>query len=150
MAESAKALLLATITEWTKFASERDKFRTIANEVSMVTRFIIKDHLSFFQAKKIDVTCESADDLRILGTKISVEPIVEETYPTVKASVALKCGGASRFILINPNASISAGGPPFMFDELKKGVPESFVTNAAEFVRDAFLNVARTAGTPSK
>jgi hypothetical protein len=150
MAESARALLLATITEWTKFANERDRFRNIANEVSMVTRSIIKDHLSIFLAKKIDVSCESADDLRILGTKISVEPIIEETYPTVKASVALKCGGAARSILINSNGSISAGGPPFMFDELKKGVPESFVANAAEFVRDAFLNVARTGSNPAR
>lgn len=150
MAESARALLMATITEWTKFANERDKFRSIANEIAMVTRFIIKDHLSVFLAKKIDVTCESIDDLRILGTKISVEPVIEETFPTVKASVALKCGGASRFVLINANGSISAGGPPFMFDELKKQVPESFVTNAAEFVRDAFLNVARTGSNPSR
>jgi hypothetical protein len=150
MAESAKALLLATVTEWTKFSTEREKMRTIANEVAMVTRYIIKDHLAFFQSKKIEVACENAEDLRILGVKISVDPIVEETFPTVKASVALKCGGASRFILINANTSISAGGPPFMFEELKRGVPETFVTNAAEFVRDAFLNVARTGSTPAK
>ena len=137
--------------EWTKFAAERDKMRKIANDVAMVTKTIIKDHLTFFKAKQIDVECENVEELKVLGVKINVEPTVEETFPTVKASVALKCGGASRFIIINPNATISAGGPPFMFEELKKVVPESFISNAAEFVRDAFLNVARTGGvTPTK
>lgn len=150
MAQAAKEILQSTITEWTKFASERDKIRKIASDVAMVTRTIIKDHLSFFKAKQIDVECENAEDLKVLGVPIEVEPIIEETYPTVKARVALRCGGASRFILINSNASISAGGPPFMFDELKRGVPETFVANAAEFVRDGFLNVARTGGVAPK
>ena len=150
MAQAAREILQATIAEWTKFAAERDKMRRISTDVAMVTKTIIKDHLSFFKAKQIDVDCETSEDLKVLGVKISVDPIVEETFPTVKASVALKCGGASRFIIINPNTSISAGGPPFMFEDLKKGVPESFINNAAEFVRDAFLNVARTGGVGSK
>ena len=150
MAQAAREILQATITEWMKFAAERDKMRKIANDVAMVTRTIIKDHLTFFKTKQIDVECENSEDLKVLGTKISVDPIVEETFPTVKASVALKCGGASRFIIINVNATISAGGPPFMFEELKKGVPETFINNAAEFVRDAFLNVARTGGVTTK
>ena len=124
--------------------------RKIANDVAMVTRTIIKDDLAVFKSKQIDVECENSEDLKVLGVKIIVDPVVEETFPTVKASVALKCGGASRFILINPNTSISAGGPPFMFEELKRGVPETFLTNAAEFVRDAFLNVARTGGVEKK
>lgn len=150
MAQAAREILQSTITEWTKFAAERDKMRKIANDVAMVTRTIIKDHLTFFKAKQIDVECENSEDLKVLGTKITVDPVVEETFPTVKASVALKCGGASRFIIINSNTTISAGGPPFMFDELKKGVPETFLNNAAEFVRDAFLNVARTGGVVTK
>ena len=32
------------------------------------------------------------------------------------------------------------------FDELKKGIPAAFATNAADFVRDSFLYVARTGG----
>jgi hypothetical protein len=150
MAQAAKEILLSTITEWSKFAGERDKMRKIANDVAMVTRTIIKDDLAVFKSKQIDVECENSEDLKVLGVKINVDPIVEETFPTVKASVALKCGGASRYILINPNTSISAGGPPFMFEELKRGVPETFLTNAAEFVRDAFLNVARTGGVEKK
>jgi hypothetical protein len=146
MAQAAREILQSTIAEWSKFAAERDKMRKIANDVAMVTKTIIKDHLTFFKSKQIDVECENSEDLKVLGVKINVEPIVEETFPTVKASVALKCGGASRFIIINPNTTISAGGPPFMFEELKKVVPESFISNAAEFVRDAFLNVARTGG----
>jgi hypothetical protein len=150
MAQAAREILLSTIAEWSKFAAERDKMRKIANDVAMVTRTIIKDDLSIFKAKQIDVECENSEDLKVLGVKINVDPVVEETFPTVKASVALKCGGASRYILINPNTSISAGGPPFMFEELKRGVPETFLSNAAEFVRDAFLNVARTGGTAPK
>ena len=150
MAQAAKEILLSTITEWSKFATERDKMRKIANDVAMVTRTIIKDDLAVFKSKQIDVVCENSEDLKVLGVIINVDPVVEETFPTVKASVALKCGGASRYILINPNTSISAGGPPFMFEELKRGVPETFLTNAAEFVRDAFLNVARTGGVEKK
>jgi hypothetical protein len=150
MAQAAKEILLSTITEWTKFATERDKMKKIASDVAMITRTIIKDHLGVFKSKQIDVECENSEDLKVLGTPIEVEPIIEETYPTVKARVALRCGGASRFILINPNTSISAGGPPFMFEELKRGVPDIFVTNAAEFVRDGFLNVARTGSVAPK
>lgn len=146
MAQAAREILLSTIAEWAKFAAERDKMKKIATDVAMVTRTIIKDDLAIFKSKQIDVECESADDLKVLGVKMNIDPVVEETFPTVKASVSLKCGGASRYILINPNTSISAGGPPFMFEELKRGVPESFLANAAEFVRDAFLNVARTGG----
>lgn len=150
MAQAAREILLSTIAEWSKFAAERDKMRKIANDVAMVTRTIIKDDLSIFKSKQIDVVCETSEDLQVLGVKISVDPVIEETFPTVKASVSLKCGGAARHILINSNTSISAGGPPFMFEELKRGVPETFLNNAAEFVRDAFLNVARTGGVEKK
>jgi hypothetical protein len=150
MAQAAREILQSTIVEWTKFAAERDKMRKRAADVVMVTRMIIKDHLSVFKAKQIEVECDNSENLKVLGIPIEVDPIIEETYPTVKARVSLKCGGAQRFILINPNASISAGGPPFMFEELKRNVPDSFIVNAAEFVRDGFLNVARTGGTPAK
>jgi len=150
MAQPAREILLSTIAEWSKFAAERDKMKRIANDVAMVTRTIIKDDLAIFKSKQIDVECDNSEDLKVLGVTINVDPVVEETFPTVKASVALKCGGASRYILINPNTSISAGGPPFMFEELKRGVPETFLANAAEFVRDAFLNVARTGGVEKK
>ncbi len=147
---TARDILQATITEWLKFAAERDKMRQISNDVAMVTKTIIKDHLAFFKSKQIDVACEDSGDLKVLGAAISVEPFVEETFPTVKASVVLKCGGATRSIIINSNTTISAGGPPFMFDQLKKAVPETFINNAAEFVRDAFLNIARTGGNAPK
>ncbi len=42
--------------------------------------------------------------------------------------------------------SISAGGTVLTFDQLKKGIPESFYANAADFVRDSFLFVARSGG----
>jgi len=151
MAQPAREILLSTIAEWSKFAAERDKMRKIATDVAMVTRTIIKDDLAIFKSKQIDVECENSEDLKVLGVKINIDPVIEETFPTVKASVSLKCGGAARHIIINPNTSISAGGPPFMFEELKRVVPESFLSNAAEFLRDAFLNVARTGGAaPAK
>jgi alpha-beta hydrolase superfamily lysophospholipase len=54
--------------------------------------------------------------------------------------------GATRAIVVNQNLTISAGGAPFTYDMFKKGVPDVFTVNAAEFVRDAFLYAARTGG----
>lgn len=148
MADNAKTILANAITEWTKFTAEREKMKVISGEVSMITRNIIKGLLEFLKTQKVDVVNDNPAEMKILGTVINVDPVVEESFPTVKASVALKCGGASRSIIINPNTTISAGGPPFMFTDFKKGIPETFANNAAEFVRDAFLNVARTGSAP--
>ena len=84
--------------------------------------------------------------MKALNVPILVQPVIEATFPNVKASVLLKCAGAARMIVINPNLSISAGGNPITFEQLQRIVPESFAANAAEFVRDAYLNVARTGG----
>ncbi|MEK6650107.1 MAG: hypothetical protein AABY75_03965, partial [Bacteroidota bacterium] len=71
-------------------------------------------------------------------------------FPNVKGSVVLKCGEANRAILINPNMSISAGGVVLTFDQLRKAIPDAFATNAADFVRDAFLFVARSGKDQAK
>jgi hypothetical protein len=42
--------------------------------------------------------------------------------------------------------TVSAGGNVVTFDELKKSIPAAFATNAADFVRDSFIYVARTGG----
>jgi hypothetical protein len=82
----------------------------------------------------------------VLSVPIVVQPVIEAVFPNSKASVLLKCAGAARMIIINPNLSISAGGTPITYEQLQRMVPESFAANAAEFVRDAFLNVARSGG----
>jgi hypothetical protein len=79
---------------------------------------------------------------------VEVVPLVEGHFPTLKASVILRCGEAHRTILIDLNLNINAGGTSFPFENFKKGIPESFTMNAVEFVKDAFLFVARTGGKP--
>ncbi|HWP82204.1 MAG TPA: hypothetical protein VNN76_06080 [Bacteroidota bacterium] len=146
MTEPTKAVLLNTVKEWTKFTTERDKLTAVANEVAQFARKAIQECLMVMKAQNVDVQCDSPDAMKILGVNVVAEPMVEAAFPNVKASVILKCAGATRAIVINPNLSISAGGTPILLDQLKKAVPEPFILNAAEFVRDAFLNVARTGG----
>jgi len=146
MNEAAKNLLLATIKEWTKYTTERDKFTALANELASVTRKVVQEALALLKAQHVDVQCDSPDTLKILRVPVEIIPVIEAPFPTVKASVSMKCGGAHRAILINPNLTIGAGGAAFALDALKRGIPDPFWQNAAEFVRDAFLNVARTGG----
>lgn len=143
--EASKSLLGNTVKEWMKFTSEVEKMKTVATEITALAQKVIAEQLAYLKSQNVDAEADDVNALKLLGVPVVVEPLIEATFPTVKASVILKCGGAGRSIVINPNMSISAGGNPFMYEQLKKGVPDSFVTNAAEFVRDAFLNVARTA-----
>ncbi len=145
MNEASKTLLGTTVKEWAKFVAEVDKLKGVANEVAALAQKSIMEQLVFLKSQNVDAEGENPMAMKLLGAPLVVEPLVEATFPSVKASVLLRCGGAARSIIINPNLSISAGGSPILYDQLKKGVPDSFVTNAAEFVRDAFLNVARTA-----
>jgi hypothetical protein len=146
MNEAAKNLLLATIREWTKYTTERDKFTALANELAAVTRKVVQEALAMLKAQNVDVQCDSPEALKILKVPVEIVPVIDAPFPTVKASVSMKCGGAHRTILINPNLTIAAGGAAFAFDALKRGIPDPFWQNAAEFVRDAFLNVARAGG----
>jgi hypothetical protein len=147
MNEASKTLLMNTLKEWTKFTAERDKMTTVANEVAAVARKVIQESLALLKTQNIDVVCDSPEQLALMGQPVVVEPVVESSFPNVKTKVNLTCSGATRSIIINPNLSISAGGNPFMFDQFKKGIPDSFTTNAAEFVSDAFLYIARTGGS---
>lgn len=146
MTEASKTILNNTVKEWAKFAADRDKMTSIAAEVATLTRKIIHECLAFLKSQNVDVECESIDSMKILKVPIHIDPVVEAVFPIVKTNVVLKCGGATRAIIINPNLTISAGGAPVLFDQLKKGIPPAFESNAADFVRDAFLNVARTGG----
>ncbi len=146
MTEATKNIIMNTVKEWAKFTTEREKMRGVADEIAGFARKAIQECLALMKAQNVEVQCDSLETMKILNVPVSAEPVVDATFPNVKVTVLLKCGGANRSIVINPNLTISAGGTPIGLDQLRKGLPEPFVTNSAEFVRDAFLNVARAGG----
>lgn len=150
MNEASKNLLMNTVKEWNKFATERDRMKTIAMEVAAITQRVVLEAVTFLKTQNIDVVADGPTSMKIMGHPVVVEPIVDANFPTVKTRVDMKCSGANRSIVINSNGSISAGGNPFMFDQFKKGIPESFMTNASEFVSDSFLFIARNTGAEQK
>jgi hypothetical protein len=143
LTESMKIILTSAIKDWTKFAVERERLTIAANELSVITRRVVHDCILFLKTNNIDVQCETQDEMKILGVNVHIDPVIEAAFPVVKASVVLKCSGATRSILVNSNMTISAGGNVVTFDELKRSIPAAFATNAADFVRDSFLFVAR-------
>lgn len=146
MTDASKTILTNTIKEWAKFTGERDKFSSVAHDVADLARKSVYESVAFLKTQNIDVEAESAETMKIMKMPVLVEPIIEANFPSVKASVMMKCAGAQRMIVINPNFSISAGGTAFQFEALKKAIPAAFEANAADFVRDAFLFIARTGG----
>ena len=149
ISDSTKTILVNTVKEWNKFSTELNKYTQVANEIATIARKVILEQLQFLKAQNIDVQADNPDAMKMMNVPIQVLPMIEAMFPNVKGSVLLKCAGAARMIVINPNFSISAGGTPVSFDQLQRMVPDSFASNAAEFVRDAFLNVARTGGKES-
>ncbi|MBN1397562.1 MAG: hypothetical protein JXA06_05960 [Bacteroidetes bacterium] len=145
LTESMKLILTSAIKDWTKFAVERERLTLAANELAVITRKVIHECILFLKTSNIDVQCDSPDAMKILGVDVHIDPLIEANFPVVKASVVLKCSGATRSILVNSNMTISAGGNVVTFDELRKSIPASFATNAADFVRDSFLFVLRGA-----
>jgi hypothetical protein len=146
LTESMKLILSSTIKEWAKFSVEKEKFTQAANDVAEITKKVVHDCLLYLKTNNIDIQCESVDAMKIFGAQVHIDPVVDAIFPNVKASVVLKCSGSTRAILINQNMTISVGGMVVTFDELKKAIPAAFATNAADFVRDSFLYVARTGG----
>lgn len=144
--EASKKILNGTVMEWAKFVSERDKMVTMTNEIAMVAKKIVQECLQYLKTQNVDTLGESPDDMKVIGVPIQINPVIETNFPGVKASVVMKCGGATRAIIVNQNMTISAGGAPFTYELFKRSVPDAFTANAAEFVRDAFLWVARTGG----
>lgn len=144
--DSTKAILANTVKEWNKYKTEQIKLSLVANDIAAITSKVILEQLQFLKSQGIDVQAEAPDSMKILNVPLTVQPVIEAVFPTSKATVLLKCAGAARAIVVNPNLSISAGGNPITYEQLQRIVPESFAANAAEFVRDAFLNVARSAG----
>ena len=146
LTESMKLILSSTIKEWAKFSVEKEKFTQAANDVAEITKKVVHDCLLYLKTNNIDIQCESVDAMKIFGAHVHIDPVVDAIFPNVKASVVLKCSGSTRAILINQNMTISVGGMVVTFDELKKAIPAAFATNAADFVRDSFLYVARKGG----
>ena len=150
MNAGSKALLDSTIKEWNTFAAAKEKMGAVAGEVTGIVRKLILENLTYLKTQNIEVEFENADAMKVLGGLIHVDPVIDATFPNVKASVVMKCGEANRAILINPNMSISAGGVAMTFDALRKAIPDPFANNAADFVRDAFLFVARSGKDAAK
>ncbi|MCU0454522.1 MAG: hypothetical protein MUE68_12785 [Bacteroidetes bacterium] len=150
MNAGSKTLLDGTVKEWNTFAVLRDKMTAVANEVATITRRLIQEDLAYLKTQNIEVDFDDPLGMKILGGVIRVEPVVETAFPNVKASVVLKCGETNRAILINSNGAISAGGVVMTYDALKKAIPDPFANNAADFVRDAFLFVARSGKDAAK
>lgn len=146
LTESMKIILTSAIRDWTKFAVERERLTLAANELTGITRKVVHDCILFLKTNNIDVQCDNVEDMKILGVSVHIDPVIDATFPNVKASVVLKCSGSTRSILINSNMTVSAGGNVVTFDELKKAIPAAFATNAADFVKDSFLYIARTGG----
>lgn len=150
MNAGSKALLDSTVKDWNTFAALRDKMGAAAAEVAGIVKKLIQENLAYLKTQNIDVECDNPDAMKVLGGVIRVEPVVDAAFPNVKASVVLKCGEANRAVLLLPNGTVSAGGVAMSFDQLRKAVPDAFATNAADFVRDAFLFVARTGKDAAK
>lgn len=150
MNAGSKTILDNTVKEWAKFAGDKEKMMTVAKEVAALTRKIMQEYLAYLKAQNIEIECDTPDSLKILGGVVHADPVVDATFPNVKASVVLKCGQATRAILINPNMTVSAGGVAIPLDQLRKAVPDPFSTNAADFLRDAFLFVARSGKDEAK
>ena len=146
MNEASKAILVNTVKEWSKFTADRDKYFLVASEVADMARRCVQESIVFLKAQNIEAEAESWESMKIMKIPVRVDPVIEANFPNIKASVMMKCAGAARTIIINPNLTISAGGNPVPYEALKKGIPPAFETNAADFVRDAFLFLARTGG----
>jgi hypothetical protein len=146
MTDAAKAILTNTIKEWTRFTAERDKVSSVAHDVADLARKCVFESVTFLKTQNIEAEAESAETMKIMKMPVQIEPVIEANFPTIKASVIMKCSGAQRMILINPNFTISAGGTIFQYEAFKKAIPAAFEANAADFVRDAFLYIARMGG----
>ena len=149
MNEPAKAVLMALVKSWGKFTAEQTKLETASQEVSALAAKTIQTALSFLKEQHLDVECASPAAMSIMKVPVEIVPVVEDHFPALKASVVMRCGDAHRTILIDLNLNINAGGTTFPFEHFKKGIPDSFTMNAVEFVKDAFLYVARTSGKHS-
>ncbi len=113
MTEASKAILVNTIKEWGKFTGERDKFSSVAHDIADLARKSVFESVVFLKSQNIDAEAESPETMKHMKMPVQVEAVIEANFPSVKASVMMRCAGAQRMIVINPNFSISAGGNRF-------------------------------------
>ena len=148
MNEAAKAILTGLVKSWTKFVLEKTRLEATTREVAALASKAIQRALAFLKEQNMEIECSNPDSMSIMKVPVKVIPVVEEHFPSLKATVNLRCGEAHRAILIDLSLNVNAGGSSIPFEQFKHGIPETFTMNAVEFVKDAFLYVARTGGKP--
>ena len=148
MNEAAKNVLSGLVKTWSRYSAERTKLETTCQEIAALAAKTIQGALAFLKEQHLEVECASPMQLAIMKVPVEVVPIVEGNFPSLKASVVMRCGEAHRTILVDLAQNINAGGTTVPFEHFKRGIPDSFTLNAVEFVKDAFLYVARTGGKP--
>lgn len=146
MNDAAKAVLSGLVKSWGRYAADKAKLETASQEVAALAAKTIQGALAFLKEQQLDIECASPQVMTIMKVPVEVVPLVEGNFPNLKASVILRCGEAHRTILIDLALNINAGGTSFPFEHFKRGIPDTFTLNAVEFVKDAFLYVARTGG----
>ncbi len=148
MNEAAKNVLSGLVKSWSRYSAERSKLETTCQEVAALAAKTIQGALAFLKEQHMEVECASPMNLAIMKVPVEIVPLVEGNFPNLKASVILRCGEAHRTILVDLALNINAGGTNVPFEHFKRGIPDTFTLNAVEFVKDAFLYVARTGGKP--
>lgn len=148
MNDAARAVLSTLIKSWSRYAAEKAKLETTSQEVAALAAKTIQEALAFLKEQHLDIECASPSTMSIMKIPVEVIPLVEGQFPNLKSTVILKCGEAHRSILIDLNLNVNAGGASFPFDHFKRGIPDNFIMNSVEFVKDAFLYVARIGGRP--
>lgn len=148
MNEAAKTVLSGLVKTWSRYSAEKSKLETTCQEVAALAAKTIQGALAFLKEQHLDVECAAPTALSIMKVPVEVVPVVEGNFPNLKASVILRCGEAHRTILVDLAQNINAGGTTVPFEHFKRGIPDTFTLNAVEFVKDAFLHVARTGGKP--
>ena len=106
MTDASRTILLNTLKEWNKFVADRDKLTAAAKDIAELARRCTFESVAFLKTQGIDVDAGSPATMKIMSFPIHIEPVIETSFPNVKATVSMKCSGASRVIIINPNFSI--------------------------------------------
>ena len=148
MNDAAKAVLSGLVKTWSRYAAEKAKLETTSKEVAALAAKTIQGALAFLKEQHLEIECASPQAMAIMNIPVEVTPVVEGNFPNLKTSIILRCGEAHRTIVIDLALNVNAGGTSFPFENFKRGIPDSFTMNAVEFVKDAFLYVARTGGKP--
>ena len=145
ISEATKTILASTVKEWNKFKTEQIKLSLVRNEGAAIAGKVILEQLQFLKTQSIDVQCDSVESMKVLGVPIIVQPVIEAVFPNTKGKRSFEmCRCCANDRHSTRTSVFLPAGTRSRCEQLQRMVPESFAANAAEFVRDAFLNVART------